>query len=81
MNAQPWREIALVEATHPGGSGSRQSLAQARRRGRVSETLVLVTLRDGHWGFQQSPRSNSEGRAGHPYSSSWLFTELPDAAR
>lgn len=53
MEGQPWREITLVEARSIQAGPSAVNLAiTLTEGGRRREALVLVTLRDGHWGVQ-----------------------------
>jgi hypothetical protein len=53
LEAKPWREIDLVEARAVQAGPTVVNLALfLRETGRERRCLVLVTLRDGHWGFQ-----------------------------
>jgi hypothetical protein len=53
LEAQPRREITLVKARSIQAGPSAVNLALSLAEdGREIETLVLVTLREGHWGFQ-----------------------------
>lgn len=53
MEGQPWHEITLVEAHSIQAGPFAVNLAiTLTEGGRRREALVLVTLRDGHWGVQ-----------------------------
>lgn len=51
--AQPWRKIGLAEIRPVQAGPSAVNFALTLTEdGRESQALVLVTLREGHWGFQ-----------------------------
>ncbi len=53
LDGQPWRPIMLVEARSVQAGPSAVNLAlRLSDGGRESNSLVLVTERHGHWGFQ-----------------------------
>ncbi len=53
LEDQPWREIVIDEVRVVQAGPNAVNLALSLREGhKTSDALVLVTLRDGHWGFQ-----------------------------
>ena len=53
LQAQPWRTISLASTRVVQSGANACSLALTlAENGTSFESLILVTRRDGHWGFQ-----------------------------